>query len=164
MPGGGGQSIPQMQQQQGAAITPVKPPWYPDPMRTGNEPGQLQGLATDMAAGGFGNATADLGWLRNVFRPVDSMAYNKPEGAKAPAKKVVSKSKVPLPLGKTGGNDPVQRVPTSPAAPGGMTPQLVSDGRGGAVWAMVPDLSRPPAKNGLPYQIAAMINTGRNNR
>ncbi len=88
--GGGGQ-------QQAASgnvnITPTKPAWYP-PMNTTiqNQPGQLSSLAQDMTAGGFGSYEPDLAWLRNVFRPAQSVAYTQPEGYKAPAKKPTTKT------------------------------------------------------------------------
>jgi hypothetical protein len=40
-------------------------------------PGQGIMLANDMAAGGFGNPTANLGWLNQVFQPAQTTNFNK---------------------------------------------------------------------------------------
>lgn len=123
-------------------ITPVKPAWYPPYTTTiTNQPGQLGNLAKDMAAGGFSTYEPDLAWLRNVFRPMNSVAYNLPEGT--------SKKKPPTKDGGGKVEDP--KWPVEPGGPSGLGKAIGSryqwgpgpDGRGGTIsggmWNLVPD-------------------------
>jgi hypothetical protein len=41
-------------------------------------PGQLEGLARDMAAGGFGTPAADIKWLDQVYDPAETLQFGLP--------------------------------------------------------------------------------------
>ena len=129
-------------------LVPTKPAWYPNNMTIQNQPHQLADLASDMAAGGFGNQAADLTWLRNSFRPAQSVAYTNPEGYKKPAPKT---NPVPGPkggptAGPTGGPFPAERGTVKPPviSPTRMRlPRYHGDLQGGLQWLMYPPPNKP---------------------
>jgi hypothetical protein len=62
-------------------ITPIAPPWmknWKDTTTPAGAPGQLETLAANMAAGGFGTAGPDLKWLQSFYKPAQTSVYAPP--------------------------------------------------------------------------------------
>lgn len=139
-------------------IMPIKPAWMPGSMTIANQPGQLSSLAQDMTAGGFGSYEPDLAWLRNVFRPAQSVAYNGPEGGtkKPTTKTPTTKVTTGTPKKPTTG-DPVQRLPVSPVSP------VAREGSYGPVRQMMPTGQLDP-KTGALIRMLMKVPGGRNAR
>jgi hypothetical protein len=78
------------------ALPNYMPPWLANTRMATipqGAPGQLSGLARDLAAGGFGNNAANLSWLDKVYDPVKQVQFNSPP----------PKPKTPTTTGGTGG-------------------------------------------------------------
>ncbi len=85
----------------------ITPPWLQNakPMTLPQgAPGQLSGLARDLAGGGFGTQKANMSYLDKIYNPVQSMQF----GSSAPA------APAPKPAQK-----PTTTAPTLPSVGGG---------------------------------------------
>lgn len=62
-------------------ITATVPPWMVNTSPAtvpAFGPGQGIMLANDLAAGGFGNPTANLGWLNQIYQPAQTTNFRAP--------------------------------------------------------------------------------------
>ncbi len=93
---GGDNKTPQLPQDPPA----ITPPWLQNARPTTlpqGAPGQLEGLARDLAGGGFGTQKADMSYLDQIYNPSQSMQFGAPPAkpAAAPAAAPVKPATAP---------------------------------------------------------------------